>query len=76
MGNWSQFCRPGSVLISATYNPQPNIFINACKTISTGQFAIIAVNGNSGSTSQNFCSYKSVCTKCYPLCDLFCWRTG
>lgn len=52
MGNWSLFVRPGWQMISATYQPQSGVQLNAFKAGS--QFAIVAVNTNSGATSQTF----------------------
>jgi O-glycosyl hydrolase len=53
-GNFSLFVRPGWQMIGATYQPQSNVQITAFKNPSTGSFAIVAVNANSGSVSQPF----------------------
>ena len=44
VGNWSRFVRPGWLEISATSNPQTNVYVTAFKNTSTGAFAIVAVN--------------------------------
>jgi glucuronoarabinoxylan endo-1,4-beta-xylanase len=53
-GNFSLFIRPGWVEIGATYQPQSGVQVTAFKNPSTGAFAIVAVNSNSGSVSQPF----------------------
>ncbi len=54
VGNWSRFVRPGQVRISATANPQTNVYVTAFKNSSTGTFEIVAINGNSSAASQTY----------------------
>jgi glucuronoarabinoxylan endo-1,4-beta-xylanase len=54
IGNYSKFMRSGQVRISATANPQSNVYISAAKDPNTGAFEIVAINRNSGSVSQTF----------------------
>lgn len=54
IGNYSKFIRPGQVRISATANPQTNVYISAAKDPNTGAFEIVAINRNSGSVTQTF----------------------
>ncbi len=53
-GNFSLFVRPGWVEIGATYQPQSGVQVTAFENESTGAFAIVVVNGNGGSVSQQF----------------------
>jgi glucuronoarabinoxylan endo-1,4-beta-xylanase len=54
VGNWSKFVRPGWVRIAATPTPQSGLYLTAFMNQSTGAFAIVAINSNSGSVSQSF----------------------
>jgi glucuronoarabinoxylan endo-1,4-beta-xylanase len=56
IGNWSKFVRPGWIRIDTTTNPQTGIYVTAFKNTSTGAFAIVVLNDNtgSGSTTQVF----------------------
>lgn len=53
-GNWSKFVRSGWVRILATTNPQTGVYVTAFMSQSSGAFAIVAINQNSGSVSQPF----------------------
>src|SRR5208283_1884455 len=54
MGNWSKFVRPGWVRIdTGSGNPQSGVYVTAFNN-GTTQFAIVAVNNNSSTTSQTF----------------------
>jgi glucuronoarabinoxylan endo-1,4-beta-xylanase len=54
IGNYSKFVRPGWVRIAATHSPVSGVLISAYKDASTGNFAIVAINQNSSSVSQQF----------------------
>ena len=49
LGNWTKFVRPGWVRIGTTTNPQSGVYVTAFKETSSGKFAIIVLNRNSGS---------------------------
>lgn len=53
-GNWSKFVRSGWAMIGATANPQSGVYVTAFKDPSSGNFAIVVINTNSGSVSQPF----------------------
>lgn len=53
-GNWSKFVRPGWVRIGATAAPQTGVYVTAFEDPSSGAFAIVAINSNGGSISQQF----------------------
>lgn len=53
-GNWSKFVRPGMVMVGATNNPQPGVYVTAFLNQSTGSLAIVAINTNGSSVSQTF----------------------
>lgn len=54
LGNWAKFVRPSWVMIGATSSPQAGVQVSAFKDPSSGTFAIVAVNSNSGAISQSF----------------------
>jgi hypothetical protein len=54
VGNWSKFVRPGWVRIDSTSNPAEGIYVTAFKEVSSGNFAIVAINQNSSSASVSF----------------------
>ena len=54
IGNWSRFVRPGWVRISATATPQSGVYLTAFMDKSSGAFAIVSINTNSSSVSQQF----------------------
>lgn len=54
IGNYSKFVRPGWVRIGATATPVSGVSISAYKNPVTGDFAIVAINHNTSSTSMNF----------------------
>ncbi|MCL6591297.1 MAG: carbohydrate binding domain-containing protein [Firmicutes bacterium] len=54
IGNYSRFVRPGWIRIDATANPVSNVFVTAYKDAATGNFAIVAINDNSGTQDINF----------------------
>ncbi len=54
VGNWSKFVRPGWVRIKATATPHSGLYLTAFMNQSTGAFAIVAINSNTGSVSQSF----------------------
>jgi len=54
MGNWSKFVHAGWVAIGATANPQSGVYVSAFENRSSGAFAIVAINTNSGSVTQPF----------------------
>jgi glucuronoarabinoxylan endo-1,4-beta-xylanase len=54
VGNWSRYVRSGWVRIDATPSPATGTFITAFKEASSGEFAIIAVNGNPSSVKVAF----------------------
>ncbi len=53
MGNWAKYVT-GMTEIAATDNPQSGVYVSAFEEPSTGAFAIVAINTNSGSISQQF----------------------
>jgi glucuronoarabinoxylan endo-1,4-beta-xylanase len=53
-GNWARFVRPGQKRISATPNPQTNVYVTAFKDPVSGQFEIVALNKSGSSVSQTF----------------------
>jgi glucuronoarabinoxylan endo-1,4-beta-xylanase len=54
VGNFSKFVRPGWVRIDATPSPASGVSVSAYKDASTGQFAFVAINHNTGSVPVNF----------------------
>jgi glucuronoarabinoxylan endo-1,4-beta-xylanase len=54
IGNWSKFVRPGWVRIGATTSPQAGVYVSAFKEVSSGKFAVIAINRNSAATDIDF----------------------
>ncbi|HEY1661308.1 MAG TPA: hypothetical protein VGI03_02725 [Verrucomicrobiae bacterium] len=53
LGQFAGFIRPGSVMVSATFNPSPNIFVTAYTN--SGTLVIVAVNTNiTAAASQSF----------------------
>lgn len=54
IGNWSLFVRPGWVRIGATATPQTNVQVSAFENPLTGAFAIVAINSNGNSVSQQY----------------------
>jgi len=54
VGNWSKYVRSGWIRIGATSNPASRIYVTAFKDPSSGNFAIVAVNENSSSTTLTF----------------------
>jgi glucuronoarabinoxylan endo-1,4-beta-xylanase len=54
IGNFSRFVRPGFVRIDATATPQSGILVSAYKQTSSGNFAIVVINRNASSVSQEF----------------------
>jgi glucuronoarabinoxylan endo-1,4-beta-xylanase len=54
IGNFSRFVRPGFVRIDATSAPQSGVLVSAYKQISSGNFAIVVINRNASSVSQEF----------------------
>lgn len=53
-GNWSKFVRPGWVRIDATANPSNGVYVTAFKETTSGNFAIVAINQNSGPVNVQF----------------------
>jgi glucuronoarabinoxylan endo-1,4-beta-xylanase len=53
MGQWARFVT-GMTEIAATANPQSGVYVSAFTNPSTGAFAIVAINSNGGSISQQF----------------------
>jgi glucuronoarabinoxylan endo-1,4-beta-xylanase len=53
MGQWARFVT-GMTEIAATANPQSGVYVSAFTNPSTGAFAIVAINSNGGSVSQQF----------------------
>ena len=53
-GNWSRFVRSGWVRIGATASPQTGVFVTAFENPSSKAFAVVAVNSNAKSVSQQF----------------------
>ncbi len=51
MGNFSKFIRPGFVRISCSANPTSGVYVSAYKDASTGDFAIVVINTNSSTIS-------------------------
>ena len=54
IAQWAKFVRPGWVRVDATANPESGVDVTAFKSPSTGQFAIVAVNGNTSSSDVSF----------------------
>jgi glucuronoarabinoxylan endo-1,4-beta-xylanase len=54
VGNWSKFVRNGWTRIGATASPATGIYITAFKEMSSGNFAIVAVNQNSSAVHVDF----------------------
>lgn len=54
IGNWSKFVRSGWVRIDATANPASGIYITAFKETSSGDFAVVAINGSTSSVNVKF----------------------
>ncbi len=51
MGNFSKFIRPGFKRISCSSNPVSGVYASAYKNSLTGEFAIVVINTNSSSVS-------------------------
>jgi glucuronoarabinoxylan endo-1,4-beta-xylanase len=51
-GQFAKFIRPGSTRVSATYNPQSNVYVTAYRVF--GGCTIVAVNTGSSSVNQHF----------------------
>ena len=54
MGNFSRFARPGSVRIGATSAPTAGVTVTAYRDSLKTRIIIVAINGNTSPTSQNF----------------------
>ena len=54
LGNYSKFVRPGYVRIDATAAPTSGLLCSAYQDPVSGKFAIVVINQNSSSTSQQF----------------------
>lgn len=54
IGQWSKFVRPGWIRIDATASPTNEVYISAFKEIASGNFAIVAINQNSGPVNVDF----------------------
>ncbi len=54
IGNFAKFVRPGWVRIDATATPQALVLVSAYKDPSSGNFAIVVINRNGSSVSQDF----------------------
>src|SRR5215813_13574362 len=52
MAQYARWVRPGFVRVTATYNPNPGVYVSAYK--SGARVVIVAVNDGSGSVSQTF----------------------
>jgi len=51
-GQFAKYIRPGSTRVSATYNPQANVYVTAYRV--NGGCTIVALNMGSGSVNQQF----------------------
>ncbi|HXM94124.1 MAG TPA: glycoside hydrolase [Candidatus Dormibacteraeota bacterium] len=54
IGNFSKFIRPGWVRIGGTANPVGGVYVSAYKDLSSGTFAIVAINQNGTAVPLNF----------------------
>jgi glucuronoarabinoxylan endo-1,4-beta-xylanase len=54
IGNYSRFVRPGFLRIDATATPQAGVLVSAYKQTTSGDFAIVVINRNASSVSQEF----------------------
>jgi glucuronoarabinoxylan endo-1,4-beta-xylanase len=54
LGNYSKFVRPGYVRIGATETPASGLSCSAYMESSTGKFAIVVINQNTSTVSQQF----------------------
>lgn len=54
MGNYSRFVRPGYVRIAATAAPTAGVTVTAYRDSLSTRIVVVAANGNSSSTSQDF----------------------
>lgn len=54
IGQWSRYVRSGWVRIDATANPVSGVYVTAFKDLSSGDFAIVAINQNSSPVAENF----------------------
>lgn len=52
LGQFANFIRPGYVMVDATFNPSPEVFVTAY--IGSGTLVVVAVNTNTVSASQTF----------------------
>jgi glucuronoarabinoxylan endo-1,4-beta-xylanase len=52
MAQYARWVRPGFVRVSATYNPNPGVYVSAYK--SGAKVVIVAVNNGAGSVNQTF----------------------
>jgi glucuronoarabinoxylan endo-1,4-beta-xylanase len=52
LGQFAKWIRPGSTRVSATYNPQSNVYVTAYRV--NGSTVIVAVNMGGGSVNQQF----------------------
>lgn len=61
LGNYSKFIRPGWYRIDATHTPASGVLVSAYRSLTTGQFCIVATNLNgSGSNIQfSFSGFNS-----------------
>ena len=54
MGNWSRYARPGFVRVDATVAPASGVTVSAFRDSLLSRVVIVAINNNSGNTSQDF----------------------